>query len=47
MISMSQMLIGIDVNLKSRHLQLMEVDMEELITFSISNERYEAGILLK
>ena len=44
---MSQMLVGIDVSLRSHHVQLMDEQGSSLASFSISNDMNGANILLE
>ena len=43
---MSQMLVGIDISLRSHHVQLMDEQGRELTSFSISNDRPGADTLI-
>jgi transposase len=44
---MSQMLIGIDVSLRSHHVQFMAGDGRDLASFSVSNDQTGADTLIK
>lgn len=44
---MSQILVGIDVSLKSHHVHVMNGDGESLADFSVSNDRHGADTLIK
>lgn len=47
MIGKSQILVGIDVSLKSHHVHVMNEDGETLADFSVSNGRQGADTLIK
>jgi transposase len=44
---MSQMLVGIDVSLKSHHVHFMKEDSSSIADFSVSNDRHGADTLIK
>ncbi|MFC4356323.1 IS110 family transposase [Chryseomicrobium palamuruense] len=44
---MSQMLVGVDVSLKSHHVHIMDADGKKLTDFSVSNDRNGADTLIK
>lgn len=44
---MSQMLVGIDVSLKSHHVHFMKEDSSSIADFSVSNDQYGADTLIK
>jgi hypothetical protein len=44
---MSQMLVGIDVSLRSHHVQFMSETGESIASFSIPNNRNGADTLMK
>lgn len=44
---MSQMLVGVDVSLRSHHVHFMNADGVTLADFSVSNDRIGADTLIK